>query len=97
MGTCGNPWKHHTPTCVGMVFMGTSMGFQKKTWGSCHALIFWLREPMGLPQESDMQIRKSLKGDDYFKWCKPLTAIVENHGECTTPFRNLHNTMYSNS
>ena len=35
-----------------------------------------------------MQIRKSLKGDDYFKWYRPLIAIVENHGECTTSFGN---------
>ena len=62
---------------------------------SCHALIFWLCEPAGFPRESDMQIRKSLKGDDYFKRYRPLTAIVENHGECAIPFGNLHIVIYS--
>ena len=48
------------------------------------------------PWESDMQIRKSLKGDDYFKRYRPLTAIVENHGECAIPFGNPCNSMHSN-
>ena len=62
----------------------------------CHVPIFWLREPAGFLQESDMQIRKSLKGDDYFKWYRLLMAIVENHGECAIPFGNLHDTAHSN-
>ena len=48
------------------------------------------------PRESNMQIRKSLKGDDYFKWYRPLTAIVENHGECAIPFGNLRDPAHSN-
>ena len=62
----------------------------------CHAPIFWLREPTGFPQESDMQIRKPLKGDDYFKWYRLLMAIVENHGECAIPFGNPHSSAHSN-
>ena len=62
----------------------------------CHAPIFWLCEPAGFPQESNMQIRKSLKGDDYFKQYRPLMAIVENHGECTIPFGNPHDSAHSN-
>ena len=48
------------------------------------------------PRESDMQIRKSLKGDDYFKRYRPLTAIVENHGECAIPFGNPRDPAHSN-
>ena len=47
------------------------------------------------PWESDMQIRKSLKGDDYFKWYRPLTAIVENLGECAIPFGDPRDTVHS--
>ena len=46
--------------------------------------------------ESDMQIRKSLKGDDYFKQYRLLTAIVENLGECAIPFGNPHDTTHRN-
>ena len=62
----------------------------------CHTLIFWLHKPAGFPWESNKQIRKSLKGDDYFKQYRPLTAIVENLGECAIPFGNPRDTAHRN-
>ena len=72
------------------------LDYRNRVFGTCHTLIFWLCRPVGFPQESNMQIRKSLKGDDYFKWYRLLMAIVENHGECTIPFGNPRDSAHSN-
>ena len=68
----------------------------KKDWDRLEVIVTHRSFGCANPRESDMQIRKSLKGDDYFKQYRPLTAIVENHGECAIPFGNPRDPAHSN-